>query len=140
MHGLVVSPELTKFIKWDSTKAGNGAYSPVKIVGTGAAIGTGASNTSKIKAVLGDNAKAVQLCKNYRGGGYSDWFLPSIDELSTFYDVLLIPSGVYWSSTEYTFSGVVYANIYSYNATHNMNRVSYDSKANERAVRAVRAF
>ncbi|MFH1096393.1 MAG: DUF1566 domain-containing protein [Candidatus Desantisbacteria bacterium] len=46
---------------------------------------------------------AKQICSNYRGGGYADWYLPSKDEL----DLLYLQKGVvggfgsdyYWSST-----------------------------------------
>jgi hypothetical protein len=48
--------------------------------------------------------RAIQLCEDYRHGGYDDWRLPSIKELS---DLLhgvhaenMFNVGVYWSSTE----------------------------------------
>jgi tetratricopeptide (TPR) repeat protein len=47
---------------------------------------------------------AVQLCKDYRGGGYSDWFLPSKDQLNILYlqrnVVNMTGDTGYWSSTE----------------------------------------
>ena len=47
----------------------------------GTAIGTGKQNTLDI--IAGDpwTNKAAEECFNYKGGGYSDWFLPSKDEL-----------------------------------------------------------
>jgi hypothetical protein len=50
-------------------------------------------------------AKAVKLCKEYRGGGFSDWRLPSKEELNRLYkSKALIGSfkerHFYWSGTE----------------------------------------
>ena len=50
----------------------------------GTAIGTGAANTAAILAV-DVNAPAALACANYQGGGKSDWFLPSMDELNQLY-------------------------------------------------------
>jgi hypothetical protein len=38
-------------------------------------------NGSKI-----DWANAKSYCENYRGGGYSDWRMPTLDELAGLYD------------------------------------------------------
>lgn len=57
---------------------------------------------------MGSWYDAVQLCKNYRGGGYADWFLPSISQLRLLYSGRNVVGGfsddstVYWSSTEGT--------------------------------------
>ncbi|NTW54963.1 MAG: DUF1566 domain-containing protein [Chlorobaculum sp.] len=50
-------------------------------------------------------AKAVKLCKEYRGGGFSDWRLPSKEELNRLYkSKALIGSfkerHFYWSGTD----------------------------------------
>ena len=49
-------------------------------------------------------SKAVELCKNYRGGGYDDWYLPTKDELNWIYQNLLetgkiLGGSYYWSSS-----------------------------------------
>jgi len=72
----------------------------------GTAIGTGKSNTQAIVKKCFDPEMASRLCTDYRGGGKSDWFLPSKDELDLMYKNLkkagigdLDGSG-YWSSSE----------------------------------------
>lgn len=47
-------------------------------------IGTGATNTAAL-ALVRDSHPAAQLCADYAGGGKSDWFLPSADELYAIY-------------------------------------------------------
>ena len=48
--------------------------------------------------------QAVQLCKDYRGGGYNDWFMPSKKQLFALYQVRSAVGGfeqaLYWSSSE----------------------------------------
>lgn len=69
---------------------------------TGAAIGTGARNT---RAMVGTCAGgAANMAASYNGGGKSDWFLPSKDELNQLYLARTTVGGFvelnYWSSTE----------------------------------------
>ena len=72
----------------------------------GTAIGTGRENTKKIIAAQGEGSYAAKLCADYRGGGKSDWFLPSKDELDMMY-MKLKKTGIVdfsgrfaWSSSE----------------------------------------
>ncbi len=48
---------------------------------TSSALGTGWSNTEAIIAQEGHTDSAAKLCRDYRGGGCDDWFLPSREEL-----------------------------------------------------------
>jgi hypothetical protein len=85
---------------------------------TGTAAGTGPANTTAINAQSTNSAAGI--CDSLTVGSYTDWFLPSQDELSLMYTNLHL-SGVggftasgYWSSSEVdatnairrTFSGV----------------------------------
>ena len=86
---------------------------------TGTAIGTGKSNTAAIVAALGTGfSYPAVLCKNFTLNGYSDWFLPSTDELGEIYTNLASKGlgdfstsqpngpadagGTYWTSTQDT--------------------------------------
>ncbi len=73
--------------------------------GTGTAIGTGLANTNKIITQNGAGTTyAAGLARTYTGGGYSDWYLPSRDELNKLFlnNVLpTVPDKLYWSSSEW---------------------------------------
>jgi hypothetical protein len=70
----------------------------------GTALGTGQGNTTAIVAVGKCTSGAAYQARNYNGGGLSDWFLPSEDELKTLRAVKDTIGGfanaTYWSSTE----------------------------------------
>lgn len=81
----------------------------------GTAIGTGAQNTIDIVAQAGNVAatSAAAYASDYTNGGFSDWFLPSKDELNELYTqiaVLSSPQSDYWSSTEYSATYAWYQN------------------------------
>ena len=52
---------------------------------TGTALGTGKSNTAAIMAQTGHTASAAKICDELEHNGYTDWFLPSKDELNHIY-------------------------------------------------------
>ena len=105
-HGLIAAvADQSSGIRWY-----NGSY--VTTGATGTAIGTGSANTDAIIDAQGatETSYAAGLAKAYAAGGYTDWFLPSKDELNKMYlkkEILEAVSGFtafsnsYWSSTEY---------------------------------------
>jgi len=99
-HGLIAAEsDQSAEIRWL-----NG--SPVTTSATATAIGTGLANTNTIISVQGATATsyAAGLARAYTGGGYSDWYLPSKDELNKLYINRIAIGGFadnyYWSSTE----------------------------------------
>lgn len=96
-HGLIAATtDQSRLTPW-----WNGSF-----VATGATSTTdGASNTTKIIQAQGNTVSfAAKICRDYRGGGYPDWFLPSKDQLNTLYTQKNIVGGfgdeIYWTSTE----------------------------------------
>ena len=71
----------------------------------GTTIGTGNQNTIDIIAGCAEANRAARYCSDLVLSGYSDWYLPSKDELNQMYinkTVIGSFSGVYyWSSSEY---------------------------------------
>ncbi len=71
--------------------------------------GSGEQNTAEITAECGSSTIAAKICEDLDVGGFNDWFLPSVDELSLMYSNLYYPNDIggfspanYWSSTEYS--------------------------------------
>ncbi len=99
-HGLIAAAaDQSSAIQW---------YNGVDSVtgATGTALGTGLANTNTIIAVQGATATsyAAGLARAYNGGGHTDWYLPSQDELNKLYLNRVVIGGfaaaLYWSSSE----------------------------------------
>jgi hypothetical protein len=138
-HGLIAAPsDQSTGIQWYNT-----SYSVTNAVRDG--IGAGEFNTERIIANQATGAYAAQICANYQGGNYGDWYLPSKYELNLMY--LSIGEGnalglgnvggfapfYYWSSTEFS-----YDNAWLQNFANGV-QPNNDKSANV-YVRAVRAF
>lgn len=107
----------------------------------------GAANTTAIVAQAGAGTTyAAGLCDAYTGGGFTDWYLPSIYELNAISNAApiinaILPTGygpivtAYWSSTE-AFLGVNYA-FGAFCVTSSANEYL---KSNGIMVRAMRKF
>jgi hypothetical protein len=108
---------------------------------TATAIGTGQANTTTIVTIQGVGSYAAQLCDTLALGGFSDWFLPSQDELNQMYINLKVAGvgsfadDVYWSSTE---NSVGFAR--SQNFSNGDQNSGPNGKSFALRVRAVRAF
>jgi len=92
-----------------STSAVWGCYGEAISGADGTAVGTGEQNTIDIETGCTTPGTAADICANLSLGGYSDWFLPSKDELNLMYENLYL-EGVggfadtnYWSSSELYF-------------------------------------
>ena len=130
-HGLIAaSSDQSTGIQWY-----NG--SSVSTGATGMAIGTGNSNTNTIVTVQGAGSYAALLCSELNLNGYSDWYLPSKDELNKLYinQVAIggFAIGYYWSSSEDDFISA-----WAQDFTNGSPNIS-DKDATNR-VRAVRTF
>lgn len=98
-HGLIAaSADQSTAIQWY-----NGSFFYTYVYST--ALGTGNSNTSSVVSLQGAGSYAAQLCYDLSLNGYSDWFLPSKDEM----DKLFLnrneiggfnPNGSYWTSSD----------------------------------------
>lgn len=97
-HGLIAAPsDQSTGIQWF-----NGMFLPANA--SGAALGTGLVNTNSIVGSQGTGSYAAKLCDDLVLGGYSDWYLPSKEELNKLYLNMDAIGGfsktLYWSSSE----------------------------------------
>jgi hypothetical protein len=106
------------------------------------ALGAGYQNTLDIVAQTGNVAAtcAAAYCADLTSGGQSDWYLPSLAEIKTVYDVVHLGLGVggfadanYWSSSEYIANYVWLKGFFSGNQGQNDKGTTY-------YVRPVRRF
>jgi len=104
---------------------------------TGFLLNTGRNNTEIIYQNCGTSGNASAICKSYTGGGYTDWYLPSKDELNKLYinqgAIGGFASAFYWSSSEYDAHSAWYQYVSS-------GGQASAFKSNTGYVRAVRAF
>ena len=108
---------------------------------TRSALGAGKANTELLKNSLSDySGSATEACVKYSGGGYTDWFLPSLNEMKKLYEAKSVVSGIssakYWTSSELNGLQQQYANVVS--LADGTNEVS--GKTAECLVRPVRCF
>jgi hypothetical protein len=108
----------------------------------------GLSNSNAIVAQAGHTSSAAKLCLDLVSGGQSDWYLPSIDELSllwhnrfnvnktlsTISGATVLATGGWWSSTEISAFAAWAFTFYIGDASANFG------KTVTRSVRAVRSF
>lgn len=90
-------------IVWDPNATDNVSGSGTAVAGTTTQIGAGESNTELIVSAFGSAAYAVRTAADLELGGYSDWFLPSRDELAEMHaqrSFIGNLSGIYWSSSD----------------------------------------
>jgi hypothetical protein len=137
-HGLIAAPS---DIPYGTYKIFPSCYASY---GTSTALGTGAANTTKILACTADNENAAKLVDALTDGGYSDWYLPSKDELNLLY-LNRISAGNNFASNEYWSSSELYQwNYSSYEAAWYQfftdGSQSITGKGYQKGVRAIRSF
>lgn len=104
-------------------------------------IGYGQSNTSTIEMTFGSGNYAALYCTSYKGGGFNDWYLPSLNELDLMYKNKLsigsfsLTTSSYWSSTtgttgKYAFTEDFFTGI----------QTGHDPLRNNVSVRAIRSY
>lgn len=93
--GLIVASTDTDPGEWGCVGVG---------ISTATSLGSGKQNTQRIIDNCSQSGISARLCDAYESGGYSDWFLPSKDELEKIYearDIIGNLSNVnYWSSSQ----------------------------------------
>jgi hypothetical protein len=111
------------------------------IVGTSTDINTGAANTNAIVTGCAEASFAAKICSDLSLESYTDWYLPSLDELKLMYTNLhkkgygnFSTTNSYWSSSQYNASLAWYA-IFGFNPTYAETTKNYNFY-----VRAVRSF
>jgi uncharacterized protein (TIGR02145 family) len=132
-HGLVCAPSDQGSFEWGCIGT--------NIPNTSTAVGTGATNTASIVAGCSQRPIAASVCADLVLNGYSDWYLPSRDELQLMINRLRTQglggfANLYWSSSQVSPVNAWYmvfsnGNVYVYG---NHKDVYYYQ------VRAVRAF
>jgi len=102
VHGLIAAPfDQSPASLWEDYQ--NFTFA------TATALGTGNANTNTIVTVYGPGTYAAFLCQDLVLNGYSDWFLPSKDELNKLAQnssaIGFFNNTGYWSSSEFLDSG-----------------------------------
>jgi len=140
---LEAAPESTEFrTEWGADGQ--------NVAGTDMSVGSGRRNTQLIVEHLnstGESNGAAQICAAMDINGFTDWFLPSKDELNLMHINLgqkglggfktvndrTIWTHIYWSSSQFSTSIAWHQNF-------NSGTQDIDNKVNVSSVRAVRVF
>lgn len=100
----------------------------------------GSGNTTQIINVqgLGPGSYAARICREFNGGGFTDWFLPAKDQLNILYNQKTVIGGFagnvyYWSSTEYDIDNAWMQNFSG-------GQMNYYTKSSTNYIRAIRFF
>lgn len=131
-HGLIISSaNISTLSRWYVT-----TFMVTGATATG--LGTGDANTSTIISMQGNTGTyAAKLCRDYRGGSYTDWYLPSKDELNKLFLNRVAIGGLsatyHWSSTET-------ASTTAWRQTFSTGLQVSSAKSTSAYVRAVRKF
>ncbi|MEI6143613.1 MAG: DUF1566 domain-containing protein [Mariniphaga sp.] len=133
-HGIIAAPtDQSSGCEW-------GCFNTDTPGAAGTALGTGALNTLVIVEAcfnMGLSGPAAFLCNDLVLNGFSDWYLPSKDELNKLYLNRTAIGGFtgsnYWSSSEYS-------SVTVWQQSFNNGLQGYYDKHSTNRVRAVRSF
>ena len=132
-HGLIAAPSDQGTVEW-------GCYGTIISGAGGTALGTGNQNTLDIMAGCTEAGIAARICGDLVLNGYSDWYLPSKDELNKLYLKRVFIGGFvsqsYWSSSEYSEYPATNAGNLDFSNGEQLST----TKNYPNTVRAVRAF
>lgn len=115
----------------------------VNISGTLEAIGKGSANTALIVAGCTTSGISAEICEKLTLNGYSDWFLPSLNELAEMYTQLDangfggFANQSYWSSTQDSVDPVKNAMTIDFN---NGNEHAHQKSQTNHHTRAMRRY
>lgn len=102
-------------------------------------IGDGLRNTNEILSYCADRPIAASIARDYQGGGFKDWFLPSLEELKIMYGNREVIGGFadsdYWSSSTYDAKKET-----AWFTNFNTGEESVEMRTQSKRVRAMRAF
>jgi len=131
-HGIIISQFATTSFGWS-----NGTY--ITTTATATTLGTGNANTDLIVSKLGAGSYSAGACASEKSSGYTDWYLPSKDELNKLYlakDKIpgIYTMGYYWSSSE-TGNSTVWIQSFSTGV-----QSTYDKKGSGFWTQAIRSF
>jgi TolB-like protein len=119
----------------------------INLGGTGTAVGSGKRNTELIVERLrqrGESGSAAQLCVSLNFDGFTDWFLPSKDELDLMYKNLKqrglgnFNDTYYWTSSERSNTGI-WMQTFS-NGAIDGNTTNKSFSNSQYPIRAIRQF
>jgi len=94
-HGFIANTDVIDNNIWDW-----GCNSTLQN-GTSAAFGSGMANTQWLAAHCTEQNSGINFCNTYSTGGYSDWFMPSKDELLKIYPFNDIMDDIYFIGNKY---------------------------------------
>jgi len=135
---LEASPKDAGEAEWGKTRN----YNTNADIETSALIGKGKDNTDLLIAkfkTINVTGTAAHLCEEFTYGGYSDWFLPSENELKQMMETAgnsFEDSEYYWSSTGDGYYATV---VYQYNSGEPYTSI-YNYSENSYKVRPARRF
>ncbi|MCX6328417.1 MAG: DUF1566 domain-containing protein [Bacteroidia bacterium] len=129
-HGLIVAPADAYDGEW-------GCYGTELDGSDALTLGSGNQNTQDIVAGCSTTGIAAKICADLVLGGYSDWYLPSLNELSLIYSnkakIGGFSSNYHWSSSEYDAD-------YAWFVVFETGQETYGGKNGQNEFRPIRSF